>query len=505
MLYSFPCGVTSLSVHPLYPNYVALALGDGTTCLMDRRVTGPSPTVGTLTPTQLASRACYVRYKPDNMKVKPFKITCVQFNETGSELLVSYSEDYLYLFNSVLLGCSASQGQVQTRTSLATGMTYKERSKARRKNIEQKHKTGEQGGDNSNKFTPPMKRLRLRGDWSDTGPEARPEGDREMNNSTFMNRMSHFFSRLINEPSTSPEEENESEDSPSPTNSFQLFSDSEEDSNPRTPTSSLTSAMALCSTQSLSNVNEQQDNEQNLEDSETIGNSQPVPVFSEHNTDHQIQQRNDLLLFCEDSQSTTVNEVPPTDGLETQNSNNSTVLFKVTSYSSSTDSHHVEQNTKLTDHQTLSDDVPTMATVDTDMATGSSSYINDTQAIPIGLADHIVPVIQIVEGESDSDDIESIGGDEFEDETAEQLQTQYNDMFISNPVMIYQGHRNARTMVSIGLYYCYPNVVMYLHGLKMCLSLFFRSNKPIFGAIILFFVAVIVGVSLFGISGQEKW
>ena len=499
MLYSFPCGVTSLSVHPLYPNYVALALGDGTTCLMDRRVTGPSPTVGTLTPTQLASRACYVRYKPDNMKVKPFKITCVQFNETGSELLVSYSEDYLYLFNSVLLGCSASQEQAQTRTSLATGMTYKERSKIRRKNLEQKNKTGKQEGGNSTKFTPPMKRLRLRGDWSDTGPEARPEGDHEMNNSTFMNRMSRLFSRLINESSTSPEEENESEDNRSPTNSFQLFSDSEDDSNPRTPTSSLTSAMALCSTQSQSNVNEQREIEQNLEENETVSNSQPLSIFSEHNTDHQIPQSNDLLLLCEDSQSTTVNEVPPTDGLEIQNSN-STVSFKVTSYSSSTDSHLVDQNTKLTDHQTYSGDVPTMATLDTAMATGSSSYITDTQTMPLGLDDHLVPVIQIVEGESDSDDIESIGGDEFEDEVTEQFQTRYNDMFISNPVMIYRGHRNARTMVSNGLFYCYSNVVMYLHGLKVYPSLFFRSNKPIFGVIILFYAAVIVGVSLFGIS-----
>ena len=499
MLYSFPCGVTSLSVHPLYPNYVALALGDGTTCLMDRRVTGPSPTVGTLTPTQLASRACYVRYKPDNMKVKPFKITCVQFNETGSELLVSYSEDYLYLFNSVLLGCSASQEQAQTRTSLATGMTYKERSKIRRKNLEQKNKTGKQEGGNSTKFTPPMKRLRLRGDWSDTGPEARPEGDHEMNNSTFMNRMSRLFSRLINESSTSPEEENESEDNPSPTNSFQFFSDSEDDSNPRTPTSSLTSAMALCSTQSQSNVNEQREIEQNLEENETVSNSQPLSIFSEHNTDHQIPQSNDLLLLCEDSHSTTVNEVPPTDGFEIQNSNN-TVSFKVTSYSSSTDSHLVEQNTKLTDHQAYSGDVPTMATLDTAMATGSSSYITGTQTMPLGLDDHIVPVIQIVEGESDSDDIESIGGDEFEDEVTEQFQTRYNDVFISNPVMIYRGHRNARTMVSNGLFYCYSNVVMYLHGLKAYPSLFFRSNKPIFGVIILFYAAVIVGVSLFGIS-----
>lgn len=28
--------------------------------------------------------------------------------------------------------------------------------------------------------TPPVKRLRLRGDWSDTGPQARPEQERRL-------------------------------------------------------------------------------------------------------------------------------------------------------------------------------------------------------------------------------------------------------------------------------------------------------------------------------------
>ena len=33
------------------------------------------------------------------------------------------------------------------------------------------------GGAGTEKGPPPMKRIRLRGDWSDTGPNARPEGE----------------------------------------------------------------------------------------------------------------------------------------------------------------------------------------------------------------------------------------------------------------------------------------------------------------------------------------
>jgi hypothetical protein len=32
---------------------------------------------------------------------------------------------------------------------------------------------------------PPIKRLRLRGDWSDTGPDARPESDRSQSGEVF--------------------------------------------------------------------------------------------------------------------------------------------------------------------------------------------------------------------------------------------------------------------------------------------------------------------------------
>lgn len=60
---------------------------------------------------------------------------------------------------------------------------------------------------------PPLPKLRLRGDWSDTGPEARPE--RDLNNqsegdlenpptlhATLMQRMTQVLSRMLNDPAT---------------------------------------------------------------------------------------------------------------------------------------------------------------------------------------------------------------------------------------------------------------------------------------------------------------
>jgi hypothetical protein len=47
---------------------------------------------------------------------------------------------------------------------------------------------------------PPMKRLRLRGDWSDTGPNARPEGEEPgTSEDSFVQRMSGYLTRWIEE------------------------------------------------------------------------------------------------------------------------------------------------------------------------------------------------------------------------------------------------------------------------------------------------------------------
>lgn len=52
---------------------------------------------------------------------------------------------------------------------------------------------------NDRKRSLPLKRLRLRGDWSDTGPNARPESEAASTESTLMQRMSDLFVRWIEE------------------------------------------------------------------------------------------------------------------------------------------------------------------------------------------------------------------------------------------------------------------------------------------------------------------
>lgn len=59
---------------------------------------------------------------------------------------------------------------------------------------------------------PPVRRLRLRGDWSDTGPDARPERElarritmgqaRPQLQATIMHRMTEVLSRMLADPRT---------------------------------------------------------------------------------------------------------------------------------------------------------------------------------------------------------------------------------------------------------------------------------------------------------------
>ena len=96
----------------------------------------------------------------------------VSFSPDGSELLVSYCADYVYLF--------ALRGTKQPRCYRDDG--------------------SENGYSNgSHRNVPPLKRLRLRGDWSDTGPNARPESEHPSPESSLMQRMSDMFARWLEE------------------------------------------------------------------------------------------------------------------------------------------------------------------------------------------------------------------------------------------------------------------------------------------------------------------
>ena len=227
-----------MSVHPLSPHYVAFGLGDGTIRLLDRRKVGvgQSP-VHVTTPSDLARMSTHHKYRPSSFGDQPRKITSIQFNPVGSELLASYSEDYVYLFNSGVFGIGESPSVTVQKPShiferYSPMIGRKRRDSVRHKPfpLRRRHEDpietprSEQQAQplvsepsppasGTTEEPPPVKKFRLRGDWSDTGPNARPEGAegsheprREGLSNVLINRMSRMFAQWI-DMSQSPEDE----------------------------------------------------------------------------------------------------------------------------------------------------------------------------------------------------------------------------------------------------------------------------------------------------------
>ena len=208
---------------------MAFALGDGSVRLVDRRMT--QDFIGKIDTSVLGDRDTVGRYKPYCIGTQPHKITSVQFNSVGSELLVSYSEDYVYLFNSHLfhVGSLRDRGSTVDSSAFITRPVYlsqlecyspdrrrKQGSSVKRKPPSNYHHSPPTSSKSTAKggSTPPPKKLRLRGDWSDTGPEARPESDTDggrREGGHLMNRMSRMFARWI-DMSLNPGSDNETSD-----------------------------------------------------------------------------------------------------------------------------------------------------------------------------------------------------------------------------------------------------------------------------------------------------
>ena len=197
--------------------------------LLDRRMTKEH--VGNVDLPDLADKAMVRRYKPHTIGTQPHKITSVQFNMVGSELLVSYSEDYVYLFSNRLfhVGPASHDSAVTDSSAFLSRPVYLSQlerySSGHRRNRSSfvKRKPLSNHGDSSPPTSPsssksapkvdsvpPAKKLRLRGDWSDTGPEARPEvdsgggegggeegGGEGREGGHLMNRMSRMFAQWI--------------------------------------------------------------------------------------------------------------------------------------------------------------------------------------------------------------------------------------------------------------------------------------------------------------------
>ena len=145
ILINLPYAVTSMSMHPFLPYYLAVGSSDACVRLFDRRMLGSNPARCKL--------GLVSRFSIPEMSGKKRRITAVDYRPDGQEILVSYSSDYIYIFDP-----NDDDPSRMTKLCVGSRPTYD---------------TKESKPDQSP--PPPMKRLRLRGDWSDTGPNARPD------------------------------------------------------------------------------------------------------------------------------------------------------------------------------------------------------------------------------------------------------------------------------------------------------------------------------------------
>ncbi|KAJ4921168.1 hypothetical protein JOQ06_022276 [Pogonophryne albipinna] len=162
---------TSISISPLVPYYLAVGCSDSSVRIYDRRMLGTRATGNYM---GRGTTGMCVRFVPAHLSNKSCRVTSLCYSADGQEVLVSYSSDYIYLFDPKDDQARELKGPSQER----------------REELRQ----------------PPVKRLRLRGDWSDTGPRARPESERERDgeqspNVSLMQRMSDMLSRWFEEAS----------------------------------------------------------------------------------------------------------------------------------------------------------------------------------------------------------------------------------------------------------------------------------------------------------------
>uniref|UniRef100_A0A4W3ICG3 Ddb1 and cul4 associated factor 6 n=1 Tax=Callorhinchus milii TaxID=7868 RepID=A0A4W3ICG3_CALMI len=164
---------TSIAICPLVPYYLSVGCSDSSVRIYDRRMLG---TRATGSYNARSTTGMCARFVPPHLTNKSCRVTSLCYSNDGQEILVSYSSDYIYLFNP-----NDDQGRELKLPSA---------DERREPEIRQ----------------PPVKRLRLRGDWSDTGPRARPECERERDgeqspNVSLMQRMSDMLSRWFEEAS----------------------------------------------------------------------------------------------------------------------------------------------------------------------------------------------------------------------------------------------------------------------------------------------------------------
>lgn len=416
-------------------------------------------TLGSLSASELTQTSTCKKYRASTLGQRSYKITSVQFNSVGSELLVNYSEDYLYLFNSGLFGVGT--GPIPKPVYISQCEWYPGVSRQRRGNDDVKPKPiGSSVASqlekvaqhiNTTEEPPPTKKIRLRGDWSDTGPEARPETQSAPEGGSLMSRMSRMFAQWIDmsiDPSDNQEHggrrrrrrreaeggqrdrgdgrgQSHSDREPqSPTmspssdeGSFQLFPDSD---NEKADENATTLASHLHSSQDSATSVAAMRNEDKSSDQPPSGTS----TENDRTTGHECDpcQR---LLECAEVESSSVT-VPQTQELRTllsteassphctEGEDRALAREEAGAEQNSVDAARVQllglppPRTEVGLSQTVEDSGSERSV--TSLVTtlcGNESKGDDIAAVECRAANSRTPGVCIVEGETDSDDVKS--------------------------------------------------------------------------------------------------
>lgn len=186
-----PSAVTAMTLSPISMNYIALGSSDSHVRIYDRRFLKMVDCNSPGSPNDRHTVPVKMFTNP-SMEKRSFRVTSIAYSQDESELLVNYSSDHLYLFDVTKEGIEVSAAQASSSA--------------------EKGKRGSKT-QHSIDSPPPVRRLRLRGDWSDTGPEARPAREmasrvfgagqaRPQLQATIMHRMTEVLSRMLADPRT---------------------------------------------------------------------------------------------------------------------------------------------------------------------------------------------------------------------------------------------------------------------------------------------------------------
>lgn len=178
-----PSAITAMCASPISSNYIAVGSSDSHIRIYDRRYLSLIDFNGPNSSTTNNNTVPVKTFKIPSYEKRPFRVTSIKYSSDESELLVSYSSDHLYLFDVTKEGINVKNPDESSKRS-------------KRNNIDS---------------PPTVRRLRLRGDWSDTGPQARPEREaqrvtvgqaRPQLQATIMHRMTEVLSRMLADPRT---------------------------------------------------------------------------------------------------------------------------------------------------------------------------------------------------------------------------------------------------------------------------------------------------------------